>query len=168
MLCQCPIMEIISTSFMFAFAVDAACEKNPFEGAATAPKKTVKAIDSVSSVFGGALDSLSREDISRKITSALLKGLESPSQSIEAVSKIVDEANKRIQPTGTVELFGALRAQLYDSNKNLITATLTSISALASAMGPVVAKANNVNRYRILSDVIKCLGDNKKNTREST
>ncbi|XP_035837751.1 protein MOR1 isoform X2 [Helianthus annuus] len=169
MLCQCPIMEIISTSFMFAFAVDAECEKNPFEGAAAAPKKTVKATDFVSSVCCGGLDSLPREDISRKITLALLKGLESNDwkahlESIEAVSKIVDEANKRIQPTGIVELFGALRARLYDSNKNLITATLTSISALASAIGPGVEKANN----GILSGVIKCLGDNKKSTREST
>ncbi|XP_022036003.1 protein MOR1 [Helianthus annuus] len=150
-------------------AVDAECEKNPFEGAAAAPKKTVKATDSVSSVSGGGLDSLPREDISGKITPALLKGLESNDwkarlESIEAVSKIVDEANKRVQPTGTVELFGALRARLYDSNKNLITATLTSISALASAMGPAVEKASK----GILSDVIKCLGDNKKSTREST
>lgn len=47
------------------------------QGAAAAPKKTVKASDSVSSVSGGGLDSLPREDISGKITPALLKGLES-------------------------------------------------------------------------------------------
>ncbi|KAI3741132.1 hypothetical protein L1987_58799 [Smallanthus sonchifolius] len=148
-------------------AVEAECEKNPFEGAAAAPKKTVKATDSVSSVSGGGLDSLPREDISAKITPALLKGLESSDwkirlESIEAVSKIVEEANKRIQPTGTVELFGALRARLYDSNKNLIMATLTSISGLASAMGPAIEKSSK----GILSDVVKCLGDNKKHMRE--
>ncbi|KAJ0670175.1 putative armadillo-like helical protein [Helianthus annuus] len=145
------------------FVLDAECEKNPFEGAAAAPKKTVKATDFVSSVCCGGLDSLPREDISRKITLALLKGLESNDwkahlESIEAVSKIVDEANKRIQPTGIVELFGALRARLYDSNKNLITATLTSISALASAIGPGVEKANNVNRYVYLHLYINKLG----------
>ncbi|KAL8192496.1 hypothetical protein R6Q57_027681 [Mikania cordata] len=150
-------------------AVEAECEKNPFEGAAAAPKKTVKATDSVSCMSGGGLDSLPREDISGKITPALLKGLESSDwkirlESIEAVNKILEEANKRIQPTGTVELFGALRGRLYDSNKNLIMATLTSISGLASAMGPAIEKSSK----GILSDVVKCLGDNKKHMRECT
>ncbi|GJS77914.1 hypothetical protein Tco_0727795 [Tanacetum coccineum] len=85
--------------------VEAECEKNPFEGEAAAPKKTVMASDSVSSVFGGGLDSLPREANSGKITPELLKGLECSDwkmrfESIEAV-KIVEEANKRIQPTGT-------------------------------------------------------------------
>ncbi|KAJ9565978.1 hypothetical protein OSB04_001944 [Centaurea solstitialis] len=148
-------------------AVEAECEKNPFEGAAAQPKKTVKASDALSSASGGGLDSLPREDISGKITPTLLKGLESSDwkvrlESIEAVNKIVEEANKRIQPTGTVELFGALRGRLYDSNKNLIMATLSSISGLASAMGAAVEKSSK----GILSDVIKCLGDNKKHMRE--
>ncbi|KAL4563558.1 hypothetical protein LXL04_027601 [Taraxacum kok-saghyz] len=148
-------------------AVDSECEKNPFEGAAAA-KKTVKAADCAPSGSGGGLDGLPREDISAKITPALLKGLESSDwkmrlESIEAVNKIVEEANKRIQPTGTVELFGALRARLYDSNKNLIITTLTCISGLASAMGPAVEKSSK----GILSDVLKCLGDNKKHMRES-
>lgn len=148
-------------------AVEAECEKNPFEGAAAA-KKTVKASDCAPSGSGGGLDGLPREDISAKITPALLKGLESSDwkmrlESIEAVNKIVEEANKRIQPTGTVELFGALRARLYDSNKNLIITTLTCISGLASAMGAAVEKSSK----GILSDVLKCLGDNKKHMRES-
>ncbi|GJV58210.1 MOR1-like protein isoform X1 [Tanacetum coccineum] len=70
--------------------VEAECEKNPFEGAAAAPKKTVKASDSVSSVFCGGLDSLPREDNSGKITPELLKGLECSdwkmrSESMEAI-----------------------------------------------------------------------------------
>ncbi|GKD01961.1 MOR1-like protein isoform X1, partial [Tanacetum coccineum] len=48
--------------------VDAKCEKNPFEGAAAAPKKTIKASDSVSSVFCSGLDSWPCEDNSGKIT----------------------------------------------------------------------------------------------------
>ncbi|GKF79973.1 hypothetical protein Tco_0235541, partial [Tanacetum coccineum] len=83
--------------------------------------KTVMASHSVSSVFGSGLDSLPREDNSRKITPKLLKGLECSDwkvnehctishivdyaqmglESIEAVNKIVEEANKRIHPTGT-------------------------------------------------------------------
>ncbi|GJY90809.1 protein MOR1 [Tanacetum coccineum] len=61
-----------------------------------------------------------------------------------------------------VELFGALRARLYDSNQNLIMATLTSISGLESAMGPAIEKSSK----GIVSDIVKCIGDNKKHMRE--
>ncbi|XVF23003.1 hypothetical protein REPUB_Repub13aG0000300 [Reevesia pubescens] len=149
-------------------ALDAEYEKNPFEGTSAAPKKTVRASESTSLSVGG-LDSLPREDIGGKITPTLLKSLESPDwkvrlESIEAVNKILEEANKRIQPTGTGELFGALRGRLYDSNKNLVIATLTTIGGVASALGPAVEKASK----GILLDILKCLGDNKKHMREST
>ncbi|CAA3011554.1 MOR1 isoform X1 [Olea europaea subsp. europaea] len=150
-------------------ALDAEYEKNPFEGISAVPKKTVKISDSASSLAAGALDGLPREDISEKVTPSLLKGLECSDwkirlESIETVNKILEEANKRIQPTGTVELFGALRNRLHDSNKNLIMATLSTIGGLASAMGPAVEKLSK----GILSDILKCLGDNKKHMRECT
>ncbi|XAR66434.1 hypothetical protein NMG60_11012669 [Bertholletia excelsa] len=150
-------------------ALEAEYEKNPFEGASAVPKKTVRISESSSTASGGGLDGLPHEDISGKITPSLLKGLESPDwkvrqESIETVNKILEEANKRIQPTGTAELFGALRGRLYDSNKNLIMATLSTVGAVASAMGPAVEKSSK----GILSDVLKCLGDNKKHMREST
>ncbi|KAK1262104.1 Protein MOR1 [Acorus gramineus] len=149
-------------------ALDAEYEKNPFEGAAAAPKKTIKASDT-SSMSSGGLDGLPREDISGKITPILLKNLASPDwkvrlESIESVNKILEEANKRIQMAGTVELLGALRGRLYDSNKNLVMATLATIGAIASAMGPPVEKSSK----GILSDMLKCLGDNKKQMRECT
>lgn len=149
-------------------ALDAEYEKNPFEGASAVPKKTVKVSDTPSLSSSG-LDSLPREDISGKITPALLKGLESSDwkarlESIETVNKILEEANKRIQPTGTGELFGALRGRLYDSNKNLIMATLSTFGGVASAMGPAVEKSSK----GILLDILKCLGDNKKHMRECT
>nr|XP_016483425.1 PREDICTED: protein MOR1-like [Nicotiana tabacum] len=149
-------------------ALDAEYDKNPFEGASVAPKKTVKTSDAPSLSSGG-LDSLPREDISGKITPALLKGLESSDwkarlESIETVNKILEEANKRIQPTGTGELFGALRGRLCDSNKNLVIATLSTVGGVASAMGPAVEKSSK----GILSDILKCLGDNKKHMRECT
>lgn len=148
-------------------ALDTEYEKNPFEGTA-APKRVVKTSVSTSTSSGG-LDSLPREDISTKITPNLLKGFESPDwkmrlESIEAVNKILEEANKRIQPTGTGELFGGLRGRLLDSNKNLVMQTLTTIGGVAAAMGPAVEKASK----GILSDVLKCLGDNKKHMRECT
>ncbi|KAG6794093.1 hypothetical protein POTOM_003328 [Populus tomentosa] len=150
-------------------ALDAEYDKNPFEGASAAPKKTVRTSESTSSVSGAGLDSLPREDISGKITPTLIKSLESPDwkvrlESIEAVDKILEEANKRIQPTGTGELFGALRGRLYDSNKNLIMTALTTIGGVASAMGPAVEKSSK----GVLSDILKCLGDNKKHMRECT
>ncbi|KAK7279605.1 hypothetical protein RJT34_24658 [Clitoria ternatea] len=148
-------------------ALDAEYEKNPFEGSSAVPKRTVKATDSSSSVVAGGLDSLPREDISGKITPTLLKSLESPDwkvrmESVDAVNKILEEANKRIQATGTGELFGALRGRLFDSNKNIVMATLTTIGNVASAMGQAVEKASK----GILSDILKCLGDNKKHMRE--
>lgn len=42
------------------------------------------------------------------------------------------------------ELVGALRGRLYDSNKNLIMATLSTIGSVASAMGPPIEKASKV------------------------
>ncbi|CAL9202904.1 unnamed protein product [Musa hybrid cultivar] len=150
-------------------ALDAEYEKNPYEGAAAAPKKAVKALDSGSSISAAGSDGLPREDISAKITPNLLKDLGSPDwkvrlESIESINKILEEAHKRIQPAGTVELFGALRGRLYDSNKNLVMATLTVIGSLASAMGSPVEKSSK----GILSDILKCLGDNKKHMRECT
>ncbi|KZV45890.1 hypothetical protein F511_32448 [Dorcoceras hygrometricum] len=149
--------------------LEAEYEKNPYEGTSAVPKKTVKVNDAASSLSSGGVDGLPREDISEKITPTLLKGLECSDwkirlESIESVNKIVEEANRRIQPTGTGELFGALRSRLHDSNKNLIMATLSTIGALASAMGQATEKSSK----GILSDILKCLGDNKKQMRECT
>ncbi|RZC65417.1 hypothetical protein C5167_009104 [Papaver somniferum] len=149
--------------------LEAEYEKNPFEGAAAAPKKAVKAVDLASSASTGGLDGLPREDISAKITPTLIKNMGSSDwkvrlESIEAVNKILEEANKRIQPTGTAELFAALRGRLNDSNKNLVMTTLSTVGGVASAMGLAVEKASK----GILSDVLKCIGDNKKHMRECT
>ncbi|RDX85911.1 Protein MOR1, partial [Mucuna pruriens] len=148
-------------------ALDTEYEKNPFEGASAVTKRTVRESDSSSSVTAGGLDSLPREDISGKITPTLLKSLESPDwkvrmESVDAVNKILEEANKRIQATGTGELFGALKGRLFDSNKNIVMSTLTTIGNVASAMGQAVEKSSK----GILSDILKCLGDNKKHMRE--
>ncbi|XP_027924008.1 protein MOR1-like [Vigna unguiculata] len=147
-------------------ALDTEYEKNPFEGASAITKRTVRTLDSSSDVTGG-LDGLPREDISGKITPTLLKSLGSPDWkvrvvSVHAVDKILEEANNRIQATGTVELFGALRGRLFDSNKNIVTATLVTVGNVASAMGQAAEKASK----GILSDILKCLGDKNKHTRE--
>ncbi|KAE9589870.1 hypothetical protein Lalb_Chr21g0313501 [Lupinus albus] len=121
-------------------ALDTEYEKNPFEGAPAAPKRAIRASDSSSPAVAGGLDSLPREDISGKITPTLLKSLESPDWKVR-------------------ELFGALRGRLFDSNKNIIMATLTTIGNVASAIGTSRGEG-------ILSDILKCLGDNKKHMRE--
>lgn len=43
-----------------------------------------------------------------------------------------------------MELFGALRGRLYDSNKNLVMATLNTVGSVAYAMGPAVEKSSKV------------------------
>ena len=63
------------------------------QGAAAAPKKTVKASDAASSVSGGGLDSLPREDISGKITPELLKGLESSDWKVMIMSFLLFHKN---------------------------------------------------------------------------
>ncbi|KAH9313886.1 hypothetical protein KI387_022513, partial [Taxus chinensis] len=149
-------------------AIDAEFEKNPYEGPAATPKKTIKGLDNSLVSCGSGTDGLPREDITGKISPTLIRNLSSPDwkvrlESIEAVNKILEEANNRIQPNGTGELFGALRARLFDSNKNLVMNTLTAIGNISSAMGPAVEKSSK----GILSDVLKCLSDNKKLMRES-
>ncbi|KAJ3669122.1 hypothetical protein LUZ60_011072 [Juncus effusus] len=150
-------------------ALDTEYEKNPYEGPAVAPKRTIKAADATSAAGAGGSDGLPREDISSKITPVLLKNIGSPDwkvrlESIESVNKILEEAHKRVQPTGTIDLFMTLRGRLSDSNKNIVMANLSTIGNLASAMGPAVEKASK----GILADVLKCLGDNKKHMRECT
>jgi cytoskeleton-associated protein 5 len=73
-------------------------EKNPYEGpAAAAPKRAIRAVDV--EVPSGGTDGLPREDISGKLTPALLKNMSSPDwklrqESLEAVNGIIEEANK--------------------------------------------------------------------------
>lgn len=110
-------------------------------------------------------------------------------ESIESVNKILEEANKRILPVGTGmfsdklektgllyihiyimwlliflalgDLFGALKGRLHDSNKNLIMSTLSTIGALASAMGPPVEKSSKVLFCFSSSRFIKILMPNQ-------
>ncbi|CAN6705726.1 unnamed protein product [Malus baccata var. baccata] len=63
-----------------------------------------------------------------------------------------------------VEDFGVAHMKLKNSNKNLVAATLTVVGTVASAMGAPVEKFSK----SILSDVLKCLGDNKKHMRQCT
>ncbi|KAG0567085.1 hypothetical protein KC19_7G108600 [Ceratodon purpureus] len=146
--------------------IDAEIEKNPYEGPASAPKRAIRAVD-VGAPSGGT-DGLPREDISGKLTATLLKNMSSPDwklrqEALESLNGIIEEANKRIQPTGTGELFMSLKARLNDSNKNLVMMTLATLGLIATAMGQVVEKHSK----GILADALKCLGDNKKVVREA-
>ncbi|CAM6101171.1 unnamed protein product [Calypogeia fissa] len=146
--------------------VNAECEKNPFTGESVLPKRKTRA--STAAPAGGGADSLPREDISGKLTGTLMKNFTNADwklrqESLETVGTILQEANMRIQPTGILELLGALKARLSDSNKNLVILTLATLGNLSKALGPAFEKSLKL----INLEVLKCLGDNKKLMREA-
>ncbi|KAL3680081.1 hypothetical protein R1sor_023037 [Riccia sorocarpa] len=147
--------------------VNAEFDKNPYTGEVAPPKKQPRGA-AVAAAGGGSEGGLPREDISGKITPAILKNFTSADwkvrqEAIEAVNTILQEANMRIQANGTGELIGALKGRLADSNKNLVIMTLASFGKVAQAMGPGFEKCFKV----VFADVLKCLGDNKKMMREA-
>ncbi|CAI5931170.1 unnamed protein product [Closterium sp. NIES-64] len=170
-------------------SVETEFEKNPHEPSA-APTRTVKrpssgAVGEAAAAEGevvgggGGGAGLPREDISAKLTATLIANLGNSNwkvsllpvskplvrqESMDAVNGIVEEANRRILPEGTFEVFGALKARLSDSNKNLIILAMNTIANLADAMGAPVDKQS---RQGIISDVLKCLSDPKRQTREA-
>ncbi|CAI5997789.1 unnamed protein product [Closterium sp. NIES-65] len=159
-------------------SVETEFEKNPHEPSA-APTRTVKrpssgAVGEAAAAEGevvgggGGGAGLPREDISAKLTATLIANLGNSNwkvrqESMDAVNGIVEEANRRILPEGTFEVFGALKARLSDSNKNLIILAMNTIANLADAMGAPVDKQSR----GIISDVLKCLSDPKRQTREA-
>jgi hypothetical protein len=74
-------------------------------------------------------------------------GVQVRQAAIESISQIIDDAKKRIQPTGLGELFAALKARLNDSNKNLVVSTLAVLGSLAAALGPGADKTNKVDAH---------------------
>ncbi|GBG84830.1 hypothetical protein CBR_g39205 [Chara braunii] len=142
--------------------------KNPYEGSPAA-NRTVRAPVAVDGGGGGVgVDGLPREDITPKVTAGLLKGFSSSDwkvrqDSIHGVDRILEEANKRILPNGTGELFAALKSRLNDSNKNLTMTALGTLGNLACAIGPPADKASK----GIVADALKCLSDNKKQMRDA-
>lgn len=48
------------------------------------------------------------------------------------------------------ELFGALKGRLFDTNKNLVISTLSTIGCVASSMGAAVEKSSKVELLSIL------------------
>ncbi|KAG6382362.1 hypothetical protein SASPL_157970 [Salvia splendens] len=107
--------------------------------------------------------------ISVKRLPPLLKGLEGSDlkvrlESIESVTKILEEANKPILPAGTGDLFGALKGRPHDSNNIFfIIATLSTIGALTTTMDCQLRSQARYSRIvvGILSDALKSLGDTK-------
>ncbi|GAQ86856.1 Armadillo repeat superfamily protein [Klebsormidium nitens] len=145
-------------------AVEAEFTRNPYEGPAAAPKRQVKVAEAV--VAGNG--ELPREDISGKITEAMLTEMASTDwkvrqAAIESVNQVIEDARKRIQPAGLGDLFAALKGRLNDSNKNLVVSALAVLASLAAALGPGADKTNK----SILTEVLKCMSDNKKLVRDA-
>eukprot|EP00899_Mesostigma_viride_P007986 jgi/Mesvir1/17189/Mv07609-RA.2 len=113
-------------------------------------------------------DSIPREDVSAKFGPKLIAEISSADwrtrqAGIAAVDEILSEANMRISVNGTPDVLHALRGRLTDSNKNITISALSTIAAMATAVGPGVEKASK----GVMADCLKCWSDQKKQTREA-
>lgn len=75
-----------------------------FKGSAETPKNIIKCLNSASLLIGSSSVFLPREDITGKITPNLIKNLGSSNRKVQLesrkyVNKILEEANKSIQPS---------------------------------------------------------------------
>ncbi|PVU87154.1 hypothetical protein BB559_006193 [Furculomyces boomerangus] len=109
-----------------------------------------------------------RVDLSQKASPALIKKLSDANwkvrkEALDSLSQLIEQANKRIQPGLSNELFGALKGRLNDSNKNLIAQTLGLLALFSESMGPPF------ERYlRIVGlPTMQCLSDKKLNVRQA-
>ncbi|KAK9693990.1 hypothetical protein K7432_013644 [Basidiobolus ranarum] len=110
-------------------------------------------------------DLFPRVDISSQINTKLLKQLEDGNgkvrkECLEGFQKILEAANKRIKQY-VLDLPGALKGRLADSNKNLMIMTLETLSIMAIAMGHPFEKSCRI----VLPSVLGCLSDNKAHVR---
>ncbi|KAG6427835.1 hypothetical protein SASPL_112082 [Salvia splendens] len=127
-------------------------------------RKVDKVTDSTSTAVSGGItgmDGLPRQDISEKTTPPPpLKGLEGSDlkvrlESIESVTKILEEANKPILPAGTGDLFGALKGRPHDiekSGKGILSDALKCLECTMRVPMLGAAHLDKMLPYIILSD----------------
>lgn len=135
-------------------------------GTAAAPPNAAL---SATMAVGASVDGLPREDISALLTSKLIKEVSSPDwkvrqASLDAIETIINEAGRRITPNIGPDLITCLKARFSDANKMLIIVALRVVGLLAEALGS--GAAERVCRP-LMPDMLKPLGDQKKQVREA-
>ena len=88
-------------------------------------KKKSENFDNVKKKQSGELELISPVDISKKLTSQLLKDLSEgkwieKKEACETIEKILNDANMKILPNGLNDLFNLIKTKLSDGNKNLV------------------------------------------------
>lgn len=147
-------------------SIDLAFTKYPYEGENNvAPKRPIRCTENSS--ISSDHNALLRTDISGHITKDLIAQLGSANwkdrqAALQNVNQIIQLANCLIEAS-IGDLMPALRARLADTNKNLVTLTLSLLETLSMAMGPPVERFTRI----IFPDALKNLNDNKKNVREA-
>ncbi|OMJ25363.1 Cytoskeleton-associated protein 5 [Smittium culicis] len=109
-----------------------------------------------------------RVDISGKFNSAFIKKLGDSNwkirkEQLDFISTTLEQSNKRILPTLSVDFFAGLKGRLNDANKNLIALALDVLASLCESIGSAF------DRYiKIIGlSTIMCLADKKPNVRLS-
>ena len=94
---------------------------------------------------GGGLDSLPREDISKKITPKMLEKFKSKEWKDRkglavATEELIAGANNRIKMDGLNDLFDILKNAMKDPNKAVVKDWMRLSGVLAEACGPDIKK----------------------------
>ena len=101
------------------------------------PKKAIKCVDESVKVNK---ELIQRVDISKQITPKLLKEINDgkwneKKEAIEAIQKIITNANNKILPNGLKDLVTMIKNKLSDGNKNLVRLIIQLLGQLAEALG---------------------------------
>jgi hypothetical protein len=87
----------------------------------------------------GNLELLAPVDISKKLTSQLIKDLsegkwQEKKEACETIEKILNDANMKILPVGLNDLFNLIKSKLSDGNKNLVKILISLVNKFIQAL----------------------------------
>ena len=87
----------------------------------------------------GNLELLAPVDISKKLTSQLIKDLsegkwQEKKEACEIIEKILNDANMKILPVGLNDLFNLIKSKLSDGNKNLVKILISLVNKFIQAL----------------------------------
>lgn len=120
-------------------------KKGEFTAAKALQGEAAEEMESGGGGGGGGLDSLPREDVSKKITSKMLEKFKSKAWQdrkgvAEAMTAIIAEANNRIKTDGINEMMEIIKNAMKDPNKTVAKEFMKLSGAMAEACGPDIKK----------------------------